>query len=492
MRKGKRITAVLLTMAMVIGSFATDPYVAEAKSKKAVKSVSISNVDSKTLVLKKGEKFKLKTKVKVTGGASKKVSYKSSRSKIVSVSSKGILKAKKSGTAKITVKSRANSKKKTVLTVKVGTPVKEITLQQENLQVAVGKTVQINATVTPGKSTIDKLSYSVDDKAVATVDNNGLVTGVAKGTAKVTVKSTDGRSKKAVATIQVVEEQPTTPNQPTTASQPTRPSQATTPSQPTNPDDPNKIVYTEADLKWEDNFDGTELDTSVWNVEEHEPHWVNEELQKYVNSDENIYLEDGNLVIKAIKKEDAQGNVSYTSGRINTQGKKDYKYGKFEARIKVPKGKGFLPAFWMMPTNENLYGQWPKCGEIDIMEVMGQENDKLYGTIHYGEPSLQSQGTYKLSKGNFTDDWHVFSCEWEPGKISWYVDGILYHEESDWFSAKPGQGKVSYPAPFDQDFYVILNLAVGGSWVTNPDETCIKRLNLIMMKMLKNQLKRWI
>ena len=469
MREGKRITAVLLTMAMVIGSFATNPYMAEAKSKKAVKSVSISNVDSKTLVLKKGQKYKLKAKVKVTGGASKKVTWKSSKSKIVSVSSKGVLKAKKKGTAKITVKSKANSKKKATLTVKVGTPVKKINLAQKQLKVTVGKTVKIKATVSPGKPTVKKLSYSVNNKKIATVNKSGVVKGVAKGTAKVTVKATDSSKKKAVATIEVVEEQGKTTVQPkpTTPNQPNQPK----PTQPTNPDDTDKIVYTEADLKWEDDFKGKELDTSVWNVEEHEPGWVNKELQKYVNSDKNIYLEDGNLVIKAIKAKDDEGKVSYTSGRINTQGNKDYKYGKFEAKIKVPKGKGFLPAFWMMPTDENLYGQWPKCGEIDIMEVMGQENDKLYGTIHYGEPSLQSQGTYKLSEGNFTDDWHVFSCEWEPGKISWYVDGILYHEESDWFSAKPGQGKVSYPAPFDQDFYIILNLAVGGSWVTNPDET---------------------
>lgn len=89
----------------------------------------------------------------------------------------------------------------------------------------------------------------------------------------------------------------------------------------------------------------------------------------------------------------ADGTRSYTSGRINTQGKHDFKYGYFECRAKVPTGKGYLPAFWMMPTDENLYGQWPKCGEIDIMEVMGQETNKAYGTIHYGEPHDQSQGT---------------------------------------------------------------------------------------------------
>ena len=90
----------------------------------------------------------------------------------------------------------------------------------------------------------------------------------------------------------------------------------------------------------------------------------------------------------------------------------------------------------MMPTDENLYGQWPKCGEIDIMEVMGQETNKAYGTIHYGEPHAQSQGTYSVSKSdNFADNYHTYAVDWEPGKITWYIDGIKYHEESDWFSA---------------------------------------------------------
>lgn len=225
-------------------------------------------------------------------------------------------------------------------------------------------------------------------------------------------------------------------------------------------------------LKWSDDFNGTELNREDWNVETHEKGWVNSEWQAYVDSTDNIKVQDGKLVIKPIKTVDKDGNASYTSGRVNTQGKHDFKYGYFECRAKVPTGKGYLPAFWMMPTDENLYGQWPKCGEIDIMEVMGQETNKAYGTIHYGEPSDQSQGTYSVSAANnFADSYHTYAVDWEPGKITWYVDGIKYHEESDWFSAKSGQGTVAYPAPFDQPFYMILNLAVGGSWVGNPDDS---------------------
>lgn len=161
---------------------------------------------------------------------------------------------------------------------------------------------------------------------------------------------------------------------------------------------------------------------------------------------------------------------SYTSGRINTQNKKTFTYGFFECRAKVPKGQGCLPAFWLMANDENVYGQWPRCGEIDCMEVMGQETDKVYGTIHFGNPHSESQGTAIVGNPDFSDDYHVFGCEWVPGKIRWYVDGQLYHEEQIWYSTTEGQGTLSYPAPFDQPFYVILNLAIGGSWVGNPDQ----------------------
>lgn len=225
-------------------------------------------------------------------------------------------------------------------------------------------------------------------------------------------------------------------------------------------------------LKWKDDFNGDSLNKADWNVETHEPGWVNSEWQAYVDSADNIQVKDGKLLFKPVKTVDKDGNASYTSGRINTQGRHDFKYGYFECRAKVPTGKGYLPAFWMMPTDENLYGQWPKCGEIDIMEVMGQETNKAYGTIHYGEPHAQSQGTYSVSAAdNFADNYHTYAVDWEPGKITWYIDGIKYHEESDWFSAKENQGTVAYPAPFDQPFYMILNLAVGGSWVGYPDDT---------------------
>ena len=236
-------------------------------------------------------------------------------------------------------------------------------------------------------------------------------------------------------------------------------------------DQKKKLSYQGYQLKWSDEFDGTSLDRSNWNVELHDPRWVNDEQQAYVDSEDNLQVKDGVLHIKPKRVKNNDGSYSYTSGRVNTQGHQKYKYGLFEARVKVPKTQGYLPAFWMMPEDENLYGQWPKCGEIDCMEVMGQNTKKAYGTIHYGTPHKEDQGTFELKDGDYADEYHTFSLEWFPDHMNWYMDGVLYHTANQWYTAKDGKEKVSYPAPFDQDFYIILNLAVGGSWVGYTDDT---------------------
>ena len=223
-------------------------------------------------------------------------------------------------------------------------------------------------------------------------------------------------------------------------------------------------------LVWEDDFSGDELNKDYWNYETHEPGWVNNELQEYTDSKENIFVRDGNLVLKAIKTE-KDGKEYYTSGKVTTQNKKTFKYGKFEIKAKTPKGQGLWPALWMMPNDENLYGQWPKCGEIDIMEVLGHEPNKAYGTIHYGDPHEEKQGTYTLDNGSFADDYHVYGLEWEPSEMRFYIDGNLYHTTKDWFTKVDGGDEKTFPAPFDQPFYLQCNLAVGGNWPGNPDET---------------------
>ena len=491
MSKAKRILALMMAVVMITGSVSMTGQAATKKKpvKKSVKSVSITNVSSGTLVLKKGKTFKLKTKVTVTGKASKKVSFSSSNKKIATVSKSGKIKAVKKGTAKITVKSTANKKKKAAIKVIVGTPVTKVSLNLKKAEAFEGETITLKATFSPKKPSIKKVTYRSSNKAVATVSSNGVVSCKKAGTATITAEAADGSKKKATCKVTVKKKaEPTTENKTTedkttenkttenkttekqTTEKPAKPEEPTKPEQPTEEDTSKNITQYEGyELVWHDEFSEDTLNRDDWNVELHEPGWVNKEWQEYVDSEQNIYLEDGKLVIKPVKT--VKGDkATYTSGRINTQGNHDFKYGRFEARVKVPTGKGYLPAFWMMPTNENLYGQWPRCGEIDIMEVMGQETNKNYGTIHYGNPHAQKQGTNVLTSGNFSEDYHTFAVDWEPGKIVWYVDGKPFYEAKDWYSTTEGQGTVAYPAPFDQKFYMILNLAIGGEWVGYPDD----------------------
>lgn len=238
--------------------------------------------------------------------------------------------------------------------------------------------------------------------------------------------------------------------------------------------EPENVVVPEIEgynLLWNDEFSGDKLDMDYWSYDPHEPGWTNSELQEYTTSEENVFTRDGKLVLKAIKTKDENGKDYYTSGKIKGQNKKDFMYGKVVVSAKAPKGQGLWPAVWMMPTDEEHYGQWPKCGEIDIMEVLGHQTDTAYGTIHYGEPHGEQQGTYVLEGSTFADDFHEYSVEWEPGEMRFYIDGNLYHTVNDWFTAVDGEDDKPYPAPFDQTFFVQLNLAVGGTWPGNPDET---------------------
>ncbi|MYL48093.1 family 16 glycosylhydrolase [Halobacillus litoralis] len=242
-------------------------------------------------------------------------------------------------------------------------------------------------------------------------------------------------------------------------------------------------------LVWNDEFLAKEIDETKWSydignwiVDDQgapvSPGWGNNELEYYTDSSENSYIEDGNLVIKAQKEEepitDEFGSYDYTSAKLKTKGLFSKKYGKFEAKMKLPEGQGYWPAFWMMP-EDDVYGPWPTSGEIDIMEAAGGDTSTIGGTIHYGEewPNNTYTGKeYHFPEGEDFTGYHTYSVEWEPGEIRWYVDGELYQTLNDWFSKGENQGeKYAFPAPFDQEFYMILNLAVGGWYGGNPDET---------------------
>ncbi len=417
-----------LLMAVMIVSIVPATSVS-AKNKGNVKGIVVKNVKNKKLELEPKQSFRLKVKVKKKGAVSEKVTYASSKKSVAMVNKSGKIKAVKEGKAVITIKSVANSKKKTRIKVVVRKKETDTTTQS---------TTQTSTTESTNATTQSTTQTSTTESTTDKKD-------------EVTKPSEDKKN----------EEQ-----------KPSEDDKQDKPEKPEKPENPEKkdLSYEGYTLKWKDEFDGEELNRNDWNVETHEPGWVNKEWQAYVDNTENIYVKDGKLVIKPVEKDGENGEKSYTSGRVNTQGKHDFTYGLFETRVKVPTGKGYLPAFWMMPANENLYGQWPRCGEIDIMEVMGQETNKAYGTIHYGNPHGQKQGTYTLDGPDFASEYHTFTVEWEPGKIVWYVDGMKYHEAKDWYSTTEGQGTVAYPAPFDQPFYMILNLAIGGSWVGYPDE----------------------
>lgn len=227
-------------------------------------------------------------------------------------------------------------------------------------------------------------------------------------------------------------------------------------------------------LVWSDEFDGDEIDMNNWSFDHPENGRYNQEIQSY--TDKNAWVEDGYLVIEAREEEITEPNgetYNYTSSKLITKGKQTWTYGKIEVRAKMPEGQGMWPAIWMMPEDEPFYGTWPVGGEIDIMELLGHEPHKVHANIHYGDPKGESQGTYELKGGKkFSDDFYLYTLEWEPGEIRWYINNELYHTANNWHSKHPSNAdEFTYPAPFDQDFFLILNISVGGGWPGNPDDT---------------------
>jgi len=216
-------------------------------------------------------------------------------------------------------------------------------------------------------------------------------------------------------------------------------------------------TYPGMTLVWSDEFNDAHLNTDFWTHEKGAHGWGNNELQNYTDSENNVFLENGFLNIKAIQ----ENNGGYTSGRIITLGKKEFTYGRIDIRAKLPKGQGIWPALWMLGGNINSVS-WPACGEIDIMEYLGHETNKVYGTAHYDEGGHKYQGSsYSLTTGDFTQKFHVFSIEWQENSIVWYVDYVKYYEFT-----KPVEA-------FSKNNFFIMNLAVGGNWPGKPDNSTV-------------------
>ena len=224
------------------------------------------------------------------------------------------------------------------------------------------------------------------------------------------------------------------------------------------------ISYPGYNLAWNDEFIGSTLDLNTWNQEvgNGSGGWGNNELEYYTNSTKNTFISNGNLIIEARKE--AISGFNYTSGRMSTQNKKVFTFGRIDIRAKLPVGKGIWPALWMLGANINSVS-WPACGEIDIMELIGTYPSRTYGTMHWKPVTSTntSKGSeYNLPSGNFSQQFHVFSIIWTQDMIKWLVDDQLFLT-----TTKADVGAANYP--FNAPQFFIFNVAVGGNWPGSPD-----------------------
>jgi beta-glucanase (GH16 family) len=223
-------------------------------------------------------------------------------------------------------------------------------------------------------------------------------------------------------------------------------------------------------LVWSDEFDGQAIDSKNWNFQVVEAGSFNEEWQRYTSSSNNAYIDNGCLVIKAVHESDRHGMDQYTSARLNTANKQAWTYGKIAARIQLPHGKGAWPAFWMLGANIDENGgdtPWPQSGEIDILELYGSKDDAVVeANIHYagdsGSHANMGAASFRLDNGKFADRFHVFELEWNADRLAWFVDGQL-------FASTPIIS--SSLSEFHKDFFILLNIAVGGRHSGRPDDT---------------------
>jgi beta-glucanase (GH16 family) len=232
-------------------------------------------------------------------------------------------------------------------------------------------------------------------------------------------------------------------------------------------------------LTWSDEFNGSSVDTNHWSFDIGTGNngWGNNELQYYTARPQNACVSKGLLHIVA-QRDSYQGS-HYTSAKMRTRGHFSQTYGRFEIRARLPQGKGYWPAFWLMP-EDAAYGPWAASGEIDVMENKGANPTNIMGTIHFGgiyPRNTHSQGpSYTFPAGDSVTNFHVYAVEWTSNAIRWYVDDHLYETQTAWWSSSgPASAAVRnpYPAPFNQAFSLILNLAVGGNFDGNPDGSTV-------------------
>ena len=223
-------------------------------------------------------------------------------------------------------------------------------------------------------------------------------------------------------------------------------------------------------IVWQDEFNNDSLDLTKWSREIGGHGWGNNELQFYTDSDSNSYVENGNLTLKAQVVPQGIGSSKglryYSSARLRTYGKGDWKYGRIEVKAKVASGQGIWPAIWMLPTDW-LFGGWPSSGEIDIMEHVGYDLGVVHGSVHteaYNH-KINTQRSSARKIANVDTEFHVYSIIWDKDKISFFIDDVQY------FLFENDQQGNYKTWPFDQRFHLLINIAVGGDWPGNPDNS---------------------
>ena len=216
-------------------------------------------------------------------------------------------------------------------------------------------------------------------------------------------------------------------------------------------------------LAWSDEFDGTTINPKNWVFDKGGSGWGNVEMEYYTDRTENARVENGMLIIEA-RQEKYEG-LNYTSARLNSRGLQEFQYGRIEARMKIPYGQGIWPAFWMLGSNAS----WPLGGEIDIMEYIGKTPDTVYQTVHGpGYSGAKGVGShFVLTADTLKNDFHVYAIEWQPNDIRWYID------DQQVFQVTPDKIPSGTQWVYDHPFFIILNLAVGGSWPGFADETTV-------------------
>lgn len=331
-------------------------------------------------------------------------------------------------------------------------------------RLVLGHTYQLNT------STDEEIIWESGNTNIVSIDKEGVITGKKIGSTTIYASLAIDSSVSTEMNITVVNKTPTPTSSSSSSNNNSSSSSQTNPIENENPD-PKKYK-----LNWHDEFDGNSLNMNYWSYQEGDgsqygiPGWGNSEQQYY--SQDNVSVNNGALKITA--RRENKGGKAYTSARIRTANKVAFTYGRIEAKIKLPPYQGLWPAFWMLP-DTSTYGNWPNSGEIDIMEAKGRLPNETSAAIHFANNNNQhayNTGTCDLNQtlSSNMKDWHTYAVEWESDSLFFYVDDVCFFgSKCNQYSGVEGNSG----QPFDKNFHILLNLAVGGMFdnYINPNDS---------------------